>query len=71
MQTLQQPPSLEDEPIEDDDSSTLLTRFGTAIGGAVTASIVSSLPAVLRMGDGGSSVRADSGIGSSPGTVCG
>jgi len=47
------------EPVDgSDDSSTLVMRLGTVVGGGVLAAIVSSLPSVLRIGDGGSVIRA-------------
>ena len=47
------------EPLEEDDSGTpLATRFGTVVGGGVLAAAASSLPAELRIGDGGSFLRA-------------
>lgn len=48
----------QDPADESDDSSTLVMRLGTVVGGGVLAAVASSLPAVLRIGDGGSFVRA-------------
>jgi hypothetical protein len=67
MQRQPHPPSFGNDPRQDprqepadgtDESSTLVMRLGTVVGGGVLAAIVSSLPAELRMGDGGSVVRA-------------
>lgn len=53
------PPTLGNEPLEEDDApASLVMRFGTVVGGGVLAAAASSLPAELRMGDGGSIVRA-------------
>ena len=41
-----------------DDPTTLVMRLGTVVGGGVLAAIASSLPAELRIGDGGSVFRA-------------
>lgn len=47
------------EPVDGSDgSSTLVMRLGTVVGGGVLAATASSLPAVLRIGDGGSVLRA-------------
>jgi hypothetical protein len=54
----QSPPSLAPEPVDQDDASALLTRFGTVVGGGVAAALLASLPAVMRIGDGGSAARA-------------
>lgn len=59
MQQQPHPPTLGHEPLEEDDADTsFVTRFGTVVGGGVLAAAASSLPAELRMGDGGSIVRA-------------
>jgi hypothetical protein len=54
------PPTLGNEPLEegDEQSASPVTRFGTVVGGGVIAAIVASLPAELRIGDGGSVFRA-------------
>jgi hypothetical protein len=55
------PPTLGHEPVgEDDDdaAASFPTRLGTVAGGGVLAAIASSLPAELRIGDGGSALRA-------------
>lgn len=44
--------------VESDAPLPLVTRIGTVVGGGVLAAVASSLPAVLRLGDGGSAVRA-------------
>jgi len=50
---------LGDESIEAEDASApRLVRFGTIVGGGVVAAIAASLPAELRIGDGGSVFRA-------------
>ena len=47
------------EPLEEDaEASTWVTRLGTVVGGGVLAAAASSLPAELRIGDGGSIIRA-------------
>jgi hypothetical protein len=47
------------EPLEDDEAAASFpTRLGTVVGGGVLAAIASSLPAELRIGDGGSVLRA-------------
>ncbi len=56
MQT-KRPPTLEPE-LEQDDSQAIVTRFGTVVGGGVCAALAASLPAVMRIGDGGSIGRA-------------
>jgi hypothetical protein len=67
MQREPHPPSFGHDPRQDprqdpvdasDDSSTPVMRLGTVVGGGVLAATVSSLPAELRMGDGGSVIRA-------------
>jgi hypothetical protein len=63
MQREPHPPSLghdpRQEPIENhEEASSFVTRFGTVVGGGVLAAAASSLPAELRMGDGGSILRA-------------
>lgn len=59
MQQQPHPPTFGNEPVEEDlATESLVTRFGTVVGGAVLASAASSLPAELRIGDGGSIVRA-------------
>jgi hypothetical protein len=42
----------------DAEASSFVTRLGTVVGGGVLAAAVSSLPAELRIGDGGSIIRA-------------
>ncbi len=56
MQT-KRPPTLEPE-LEQDDSGAIVVRFGTVVGGGVCAALGASLPAVMRIGDGGSFFRA-------------
>jgi hypothetical protein len=52
-------PQLDSEPLgEDGAAESFVTRLGTVVGGGVLAAAASSLPAELRMGDGGSIVRA-------------
>src|SRR4051794_21677542 len=47
------------EPLEEDEAAaSFVTRLGTVVGGGVVAAAASSLPAELRMGDGGSILRA-------------
>lgn len=41
-----------------DDGSSLVLRFGTVIAGGIATAILSSLPAAMRMGDGGSAAKA-------------
>ncbi|MDB4942307.1 MAG: hypothetical protein JWP97_1841 [Labilithrix sp.] len=43
---------------EEEAPAPLITRVGTVVGGGVLAAITSALPAELRIGDGGSVVRA-------------
>lgn len=59
MQREPHPPTLGNEPLEEDEDrlASPVIRFGTVVGGGAASAIVSSLPAVLRMGDG-SIVRA-------------
>jgi hypothetical protein len=63
MQRHTQPPRIDPESIEpgssgDDDSGATVTRIGTVFGGAACAALAASLPAELRIGDGGSTGRA-------------
>ena len=59
MQREPHPPTLHHEPLEEDEeASSFVTRLGTVVGGGVLAAAASSLPAELRIGDGGSVVRA-------------
>jgi len=59
MQRQPQPPPLGREPLEADESDpSTAKRLGTVVGGGVLTAIASSLPAELRIGDGGSVVRA-------------
>lgn len=51
-------PTLEPLPADDDPQASLVTRFGTAVGGGVIAAVVASLPATIRVGDDGSVARA-------------
>ncbi len=47
------------EPIDpNDDGSSLVLRFGTVVAGGIATAIISSLPAAMRMGDGGSAAKA-------------
>src|SRR5262245_51758842 len=59
MQREPHPPTLGNEPLEEDEDrlASPVIRFGTVVGGGAASAIISSLPAVLRMGDG-SIVRA-------------
>jgi hypothetical protein len=58
MQT-KRPPTLEHDAEQDDSPGiAFLTRFGTVVGGGVLAALGASLPAVMRIGDGGSVGRA-------------
>jgi hypothetical protein len=53
------PPGLDAEPTEnDEDAASLVTRFGTVVGAGVLAAIIASVPATLRIGDGGAAMRA-------------
>ena len=54
------PPGLEAEPSDEDDedAASLVTRFGTVVGAGVLAAIIASIPATLRIGDGGLAMRA-------------
>lgn len=47
-----------DAPGENEAPVHFVTRLGTVVGGGVLAAIASSIPAELRIGDGGSVVRA-------------
>ena len=59
MQREPHPPTLGHEPLEEDEAAaSSVTRLGTVVGGGVLAAIAASLPAELRIGDGGSVVRA-------------
>ena len=59
MQREPHPPTFGNEPLDVHDSgASFVTRFGTVVGGGVLAAAASSLPAELRMGDGGSILRA-------------
>lgn len=59
MQREPHPPTFGHEPLEEDEAAaSFVTRFGTVVGGGVLAAAASSLPAELRMGDGGSILRA-------------
>jgi len=54
-----QPSTLGHERLEEDEAeASFATRLGTVVGGGVLAAIAASLPAELRIGDGGSLVRA-------------
>lgn len=46
------------EPEPDSDGSSIVMRFGFIVAGGVVSAIASSLPAALRMGEGGSAPRA-------------
>ena len=48
----------QDPALDDAEASTFVTRLGTVVGGGVLAAAASSLPAELRIGDGGSIIRA-------------
>lgn len=52
------PPGLEAEHEDDEDAASIVTRFGTVVGAGVLAAIAASLPASLRIGDGGAAMRA-------------
>lgn len=59
MQREPHPPTFGNEALEEDEAAApFVTRFGTVVGGGVLAAVASSLPAELRMGDGGSILRA-------------
>lgn len=59
MQREPQPSTLGNERLEEDEAeASFATRLGTVVGGGVLAAIAASLPAELRIGDGGSLVRA-------------
>jgi hypothetical protein len=59
MQHDPHPPTFGHEPLEENEAvASPVTRFGTVVGGGVLAAAASSLPAELRMGDGGSLFRA-------------
>jgi hypothetical protein len=59
MQQREHPPTLGHEPLEENDvAESFVTRLGTVVGGGVLAAAASSLPAELRIGDGGSIIRA-------------
>lgn len=52
-------PPIGHEPLEEGEAApAFVTRFGTVVGGGVVVAIASSLPAELRIGDGGSVFRA-------------
>lgn len=53
-----QPPRIDRDALSEDDPGAPLTRVGTVVGGGVCAAIVASVPASIRIGDGGSSSRA-------------
>jgi hypothetical protein len=50
-----------DQPEEESGDTSAITRVGTAAFGGVLAAVVASLPAPMRLGDGGSMVRAGAG----------
>lgn len=53
------PPKLGREPLEeDDDGASLVTRFGTVIGGGVVAAVLASVPAEMRMSENDSMLHA-------------
>jgi hypothetical protein len=58
MQRDTPPPRLDHEPLEEDDSGALVTRVGTVFGAAACAVVVATIPTELRVGDGGSTMRA-------------
>ena len=59
MQREPHPPTFGNQPLaEDGAAASFVARLGTVFGAGVIAAAVSSLPAVLRTGDGGSAVRA-------------
>jgi hypothetical protein len=59
MQREPHPSTLGHEPLEEDEAAaSFTTRLGTVVGGGVLAAVASSLPAELRIGDGGSVLRA-------------
>lgn len=43
---------------DEDARASLVTRFGTAVGGGAVAAVLASLPGMMRLGDGGSVARA-------------
>lgn len=51
-------PSVPPRSSESDDGSSRVTRFGTVVGAGLVSAVFSSLPAELRIGDGGSMARA-------------
>ena len=59
MQREPHPPTYGPGPLEENEarSPSFVTRLGTVVGGGALAATVSSLPAELRMGDGGSILR--------------
>ncbi len=59
MQREPHPPTVGQEPLQEGAAAASpITRFGTVVGGGVLAAVASSLPAELRIGDGGSVLRA-------------
>ncbi len=68
---LREPTPLETEPTEHpEDAASLVTRFGTVVGAGVLAAIVASVPATLRIGDGGLASRAMEVWGSLAALAC-
>lgn len=53
-----QPPRLDRDALSEDHQGALLARIGTVVGGGVCAAVAASVPAEMRMGDGGSTSRA-------------
>lgn len=49
------------EQSTNDSDASVVTRIGSAVGGGVLAAVVASLPATMRLGDGGSMFRAGTG----------
>ena len=52
------PPTLGHEPLAGKACASPVARLATVVGGGVLAAVASSLPAELRIGDGGSALRA-------------
>ena len=51
------PPTLDDRRFEQEENAALVTRLGTIIGGGAIAGVLGSIPAAIRIGDGGSVAR--------------
>jgi hypothetical protein len=53
-----QPPRIDRDALSEDESGELVTRLGTVVAGGLFVALAASVPAEMRIGDGGSLSRA-------------